>query len=90
MGNLGRAGYGASVDGMWPYSYDTCDVGTLPNQTCVFLLPLLPSTLLKYFPSLSNPDGNTPTAAKTRGDAGYGGELSYVCFLPFLSSVDFF
>ncbi|KEP51650.1 glycoside hydrolase family 16 protein [Rhizoctonia solani 123E] len=33
MGNLGRAGYGASVDGMWPYSYDTCDVGTLPNQT---------------------------------------------------------
>lgn len=18
---------------MWPYSYDTCDIGTLPNQT---------------------------------------------------------
>ncbi|CAE6443354.1 hypothetical protein ACGC1H_006125 [Rhizoctonia solani] len=33
LGNLGRAGYGASLDGMWPYSYDTCDVGTLPNQT---------------------------------------------------------
>ncbi|QRW07384.1 glycoside hydrolase family 16 protein [Ceratobasidium sp. AG-Ba] len=33
MGNLGRAGYGASLDGTWPYSYDTCDVGTLPNQT---------------------------------------------------------
>jgi hypothetical protein len=33
MGNLGRAGYGASLDGMWPYSYDACDVGTLPNQT---------------------------------------------------------
>lgn len=33
MGNLGRAGYGASLDGLWPYSYDTCDVGTLPNQT---------------------------------------------------------
>jgi hypothetical protein len=32
MGNLGHAGYGASLDGMWPYSY-TCDVGTLPNQT---------------------------------------------------------
>ena len=32
-GNLGRAGYGASTDGMWPYSYDTCDSGTLPNQT---------------------------------------------------------
>lgn len=33
MGNLGRAGFGASVDGLWPYSYDSCDVGTLPNQT---------------------------------------------------------
>jgi hypothetical protein len=32
-GNLGRAGFGASTDGMWPYSYDTCDWGTLPNQT---------------------------------------------------------
>lgn len=33
MGNLGRAGFGASTDGMWPYTYDACDVGTLANQT---------------------------------------------------------
>ncbi|KAJ7066571.1 glycoside hydrolase family 16 protein [Mycena amicta] len=33
MGNLGRAGYGASTEGTWPYSYDSCDVGTLKNQT---------------------------------------------------------
>ena len=33
MGNLGRAGYGATTDGLWPYTYDACDVGTLPNQT---------------------------------------------------------
>jgi len=33
MGNLGRMGYGASLDGMWPYTYDSCDVGTAPNQT---------------------------------------------------------
>lgn len=33
MGNLGRAGYGATTDGTWPYSYTTCDVGTLMNQT---------------------------------------------------------
>ncbi|CAE6441977.1 unnamed protein product [Rhizoctonia solani] len=33
MGNLGRAGYGASLEGTWPYTYDTCDVGTLANQT---------------------------------------------------------
>ncbi|GAA5893040.1 uncharacterized protein JCM6883_007547 [Sporobolomyces salmoneus] len=33
MSNLGRAGYGGSLDGNWPYVYDTCDVGTLANQT---------------------------------------------------------
>lgn len=33
MGNLGRAGYGASTEGLWPYSHDNCDVGTLANQT---------------------------------------------------------
>lgn len=33
MGNLGRAGYGATSDGLWPYTYEACDVGTLPNQT---------------------------------------------------------
>ncbi|KAL9935405.1 hypothetical protein V8E36_005753 [Tilletia maclaganii] len=33
LGNLGRAGYGATLEGMWPYSYNTCDVGTLANQT---------------------------------------------------------
>ncbi|EJD51387.1 SKN1-domain-containing protein [Auricularia subglabra TFB-10046 SS5] len=33
LGNLGRAGYGAVTDGLWPYSYDSCDVGVMPNQT---------------------------------------------------------
>ncbi|KAF8322566.1 glycoside hydrolase family 16 protein [Clavulina sp. PMI_390] len=33
MGNLGRPGYESTGDGLWPYSYDSCDVGTLPNQT---------------------------------------------------------
>ncbi|EJF56666.1 glycoside hydrolase family 16 protein [Dichomitus squalens LYAD-421 SS1] len=33
MGNLGRAGYGATTEGTWPYSYDSCDLGTFPNQT---------------------------------------------------------
>jgi len=32
MGNLGRAGFGATNDGMWPYSYNSCDVGTLEGQ----------------------------------------------------------
>ncbi|KAJ3748732.1 beta-glucan synthesis-associated [Lentinula detonsa] len=33
MGNLGRAGYGATLEGTWPYTYDSCDVGTVQNQT---------------------------------------------------------
>ncbi|UZJ56261.1 hypothetical protein CBS101457_005581 [Exobasidium rhododendri] len=33
MGNLGRPGYLATTDGMWPYSYQGCDTGILPNQT---------------------------------------------------------
>lgn len=30
---VGRAGYGGTLDGMWPYSYNECDVGTLKNQS---------------------------------------------------------
>ncbi|OMH82812.1 putative beta-glucan synthesis-associated protein [Zancudomyces culisetae] len=33
LGNLGRAGYGATTDGLWPYTYNSCDEGVLPNQT---------------------------------------------------------
>ena len=33
MGNLGRPGYLATTDGMWPYVYGGCDVGILENQT---------------------------------------------------------
>ncbi|GAA5891636.1 hypothetical protein JCM5296_005492 [Sporobolomyces johnsonii] len=33
MSNIGRAGYGGSLDGNWPYVYDSCDVGTLANQS---------------------------------------------------------
>ncbi|KZV63649.1 glycoside hydrolase family 16 protein [Peniophora sp. CONT] len=33
MGNLGRVGYGATTDGLWPYSYDACDYGALKNQS---------------------------------------------------------
>lgn len=44
MGNLGRAGFGATTDGTWPYSYDSCDAGTLPNQTYPDGTPLLAQT----------------------------------------------
>lgn len=32
LGNLGRPGYGATTEGTWPYTYDSCDVGTLAGQ----------------------------------------------------------
>lgn len=79
MGNLGRAGFGASLEGLvsssfevqeesfgrlllqWPYSYDSCDVGTLPNQTY--------------------PGQRLPVAATVNGDPQYGDVL--VTSLPF-------
>ncbi|KAF7326181.1 GH16 domain-containing protein [Mycena kentingensis (nom. inval.)] len=42
MGNLGRAGYGATLDGTWPYSYDACDAGAAPNQSYPDTSPLAP------------------------------------------------
>lgn len=34
MGNLGRPGYAATTDGLWPYSYDNvCDAGITKNQS---------------------------------------------------------
>jgi hypothetical protein len=32
MGNLARSGYGATEDGLVPYSYDTCDNAMLQGQ----------------------------------------------------------
>lgn len=90
MGNLGRAGYGATLEGMvrfflsfppflftpfsthcrpplppppltslkkkWPYTYDSCDVGTAPNQTI----------------------NGLPIAATIDGDHLYDNVLSYL------------
>ena len=33
MGNLGRPGYRATTDGVWPYTYNSCDAGITPNQS---------------------------------------------------------
>lgn len=72
VGNLGRAGYGATLEGIvrtslstralhwqffqWPYSYDSCDVGTVANQTV----------------------NGRPAVATTNGDPDRGGVLSYL------------
>lgn len=47
MGNLGRPGYPATTDGLWPYSYwDKCDVGITANQSAPDGLSLLPGMRL--------------------------------------------
>lgn len=58
MGNLGRAGYGASLEGTWPYSYDQCDVGTVINQTL-------------YNSTNKSPDTEFPVNMSVAGDVGF-------------------
>ncbi|KAG7663508.1 uncharacterized protein J8A68_002967 [[Candida] subhashii] len=33
LGNLARPGYLATSDGIWPYTYNECDLGITPNQS---------------------------------------------------------
>ncbi|ORY07190.1 concanavalin A-like lectin/glucanase [Basidiobolus meristosporus CBS 931.73] len=46
MGNLGRAGYGATTDGTWPYTYDTCDSAVGVNQSLPYPLSRQPGQRL--------------------------------------------
>ncbi|KAK9453198.1 beta-glucan synthesis-associated [Dipodascopsis uninucleata] len=46
MGNLGRPGYLATTDGVWPYGYDNCDVGITPNQSSTDGISYLPGQRL--------------------------------------------
>jgi beta-glucanase (GH16 family) len=47
MGNLGRPGYTATTEGLWPYSYwDKCDAGITANQSSSDGISLLPGMRL--------------------------------------------
>ncbi|CAI4861689.1 AFI_G0056930.mRNA.1.CDS.1 [Saccharomyces cerevisiae] len=46
MGNLGRPGYLASTQGVWPYSYESCDAGITPNQSSPDGISYLPGQKL--------------------------------------------
>jgi len=60
MGNLGRPGYPATTDGMWPYSYwDKCDAGITANQSAPDGLSLLPGMRLPAC-TCKNQDHPTP------------------------------
>ncbi|RDL35729.1 Concanavalin A-like lectin [Venustampulla echinocandica] len=46
MGNLGRPGFKATTEGVWPYTYDNCDAGITPNQSVSDGLSFLPGQKL--------------------------------------------
>ncbi|CCD23627.1 beta-glucan synthesis-associated protein KRE6 NDAI_0B05950 [Naumovozyma dairenensis CBS 421] len=46
MGNLARPGFLASTEGVWPYSYESCDAGITPNQSSPDGISYLPGQKL--------------------------------------------
>jgi beta-glucanase (GH16 family) len=46
MGNLGRPGFKATTEGVWPYTYNSCDLGITPNQSAPDGLSYLPGQKL--------------------------------------------
>ncbi|KLJ08370.1 hypothetical protein EMPG_16201 [Blastomyces silverae] len=64
MGNLGRPGYAATTEGMWPYSYDNvCDAGITPNQSSTDGISFLPGMRL---PACTCKGEDHPTPGKSR------------------------
>ena len=64
MGNLGRPGYKASTDGIWPYTYNSCDAGITPNQSMTDGTSYL---LGQKLPSCTCPGEDHPTPGTGRG-----------------------
>ncbi|EGC46655.1 beta-glucan synthesis-associated protein KRE6 [Histoplasma capsulatum var. duboisii H88] len=64
MGNLGRPGYAATTEGMWPYSYDNvCDAGITPNQSSTDGISFLPGMRL---PACTCKGEDHPSPGKSR------------------------
>jgi beta-glucanase (GH16 family) len=64
LGNLGRPGYLSTTDGIWPYSYDSCDAGITPNQSAPDGLSNLPGQRL---PSCTCAGEDHPSPGTGRG-----------------------
>lgn len=64
MGNLGRPGYLSTTEGLWPYTYQACDVGITPNQSSSDGLSNLPGQRLS---SCTCPGEDHPTPGTGRG-----------------------
>ena len=64
MGNLGRPGYAATTDGLWPYSYDdVCDAGITANQSMTDGTSFLPGMRL---PACTCVNEDHPSPGKSR------------------------
>ena len=64
MGNLGRPGYAATTEGMWPYTYhDKCDLGITANQSQTDGISYLPGMRL---PACTCKGEDHPTPGKSR------------------------
>lgn len=99
MGNLGRPGYRATTEGTWPYTTDSCDIGTLANQTDPSGNGLKSPKGFSYLPgqrlsSCTCPGEDHP--GPTRADGTFLGRgapeidvfEAYVCYLAFTSPPD--
>lgn len=64
MGNLGRPGYKASTEGLWPFTYNSCDAGITPNQSQTDGLSYLQGQKL---PSCTCAGEDHPTPGTGRG-----------------------
>lgn len=64
MGNLGRPGYMATTEGVWPYSYEACDAGITANQSSPDGISFLPGQKLS---SCTCPGEDHPNPGTGRG-----------------------
>lgn len=64
MGNLGRPGYMATTEGVWPYSYNECDAGITANQSSTDGISYLPGQKLN---SCTCPGRDHPNEGTGRG-----------------------
>ena len=64
LGNLGRPGYRASTEGLWPYTYNSCDAGITPNQSMTDGTSYLPGQKL---PACTCDGEDHPTPGTGRG-----------------------
>lgn len=79
MGNLGRPGYAATTDGLWPYSYwDKCDAGITANQSDPGGISMLPGMRL---PACTCADQEHPSAGKSRSAPEIDGIEATVAFM---------